>query len=69
MDGLIMDKKKLSRLAKQQPREPGTNKYVKVTDVCVSNCCDAKIRVEGKVTKWHICTKCGKPCNWRDGRI
>ena len=58
---------KLSNSAKQQPKDG--SRFVSIVDVCVSNCCDAKLKVEGKNTKWHICTKCGKPCNWRDARI
>ena len=28
-----------------------------------SDCCHAAVRVEGNVTRYHVCTKCHKPCN------
>jgi len=27
----------------------------------ISNCCGAKVKVAGDVTKYYVCSKCGKP--------
>jgi hypothetical protein len=29
----------------------------------LSNCCNAKIIVRGKVTHFYVCLKCGKACD------
>jgi len=29
----------------------------------VSKCCGAKVRIVGKVTMYHVCAKCHKPCD------
>ncbi len=34
----------------------------------VSNCCGADLRIEGDTTQHYVCTKCGYPCDIREGR-
>lgn len=33
----------------------------------ISICCDAPVTVEGRVTMFYRCTKCGKPCDAKVG--
>ncbi len=28
-----------------------------------SNCCNAKIKIVGKITMYYVCLKCKKPCD------
>lgn len=60
-------REKQRQIAKDRPKKG--SEFIPIEDVCISNCCDAKIETDSKHTKWHKCTKCGNWCNWRDGRI
>ncbi len=43
----------------------GNKKYYENYDKIFkrSKCCNASVRVEGKVTKYYVCNKCNKPCD------
>ncbi len=33
----------------------------------LSDCCYAKLKIEGQVTHYYTCTKCGDPCDAVEG--
>ena len=35
-------------------------------ETMLSNCCNAPMRVEGRTTKYYVCTRCQRSCDARN---
>ena len=56
---------KLRKKKKKPTRKQINNliKLIKKAHTIQSVCCNSKVKAEGKITKYYVCTKCNKACD------